>query len=150
MDNVNNVIETTTSSVSFANQQSIYRFGFKVAGNYITAKSFILSTSEGKLVRSRSYSGSGWASTWGLITVTPVTTPSDYFYYMSVLNENTSVDDTYTFNVVGSDNALYSGTKTVGSTNLGQGKFLSAKNITVSKKAFAPASGSIAQTDQVL
>jgi len=144
-----NTIIASTEKVDFTNEQSIYRFGFKTT-DHIAVKSILLASSANQLVRSRSISGSTWGSTCGLLLLSAPVTNSDGFYYLSVRNENTTANDTYTFNVVGNDDALYEGTKTIGSSNLGQGKFLSAKNIAVSQKTFAPATGSISEEADVI
>ena len=49
------------------------------------------------------------------------------------------------FSVNGDDNALYVGNKVVGSTNLGNGKFISAQNISVTKSNLAQASGTVTE-----
>ena len=70
---------------------------------------------------------------------------------MAVRNENTSANDTYTFNVVGSDNALYSGIKNIPGSVLEMGKYLAARKIVVNQKAFTPeASGSVETEGGVL
>ena len=141
-------VAIVTDVVTFDNEQSIYCFGFKSSGVAITAKSFLLSSSEGKLVRSRSFGSSDWESEKGIITVNPTVSGSEY--YMALRNENTSANDTYTFNVVGSDDALYSGTKNIPGTVLEMGQYLAARNIAVAKKTFAPETGEITQADDVL
>ena len=136
---------TASGDATFANQQSIYRFGFKVggAGEAIAVKSFMVSASQNLLYRSFSYSGSGWNPTSGPIAVeTNSSAPADHLYYVALCNENTSADETYTFTVVGSDNALYEGTKDVLAEKLGHGKFFNG-NISISQKSFAPASGAV-------
>lgn len=153
LDDVNHVI-TVTSTSAFANQQSIYRFGFKVggAGEAIAIKSFIVSSAQDKLVRSMTYDAGNWVPTYGSLSLNITgDQPLNNLYYLAIRNENTSVDETYTFSVVGADNALYEGTRTVDSKNLGYGKFLGAKSINVSAKALAPkASGSISKEIEVL
>ena len=136
---------TATGTATFTNQQSIYRFGFKVGGEVeaIAVKSFMVSASQNLLRRSFSYSGSGWNPTSGPIAVeTNSSAPADHLYYVALCNENTSADETYTFTVVGSDNALYEGTKDVLAEKLGHGKFFNG-NISISQKSFAPASGEV-------
>ena len=145
---------SATVDAAFANQQSIYRFGFKVggAGDAIAVKSFTISSAQGKLVRNRTYSAGSWVSNYGPLTMTSAAAPAGNLYYMSIRNENTSVADTYSFSVVGSDNALYEGTKDIASENLtSYGKFLGAKAITITKKALAPeATGEISSEIEVL
>lgn len=149
MDDVNNVIEVDTESVTFGNQQSVYRLGFKVSGTYINPKSFILSSAGNTLVRAREYGLEDWMSVFGPVTVTPTATPTDNFYYMAVRNETDAADD-MTFTVVGADNALYEATKTIPPTAQGLGKFVGIKNINLTKKSFAPATGTISAAADVL
>ena len=47
----------TTDDAVFVNQQSIYRFAFKVGGNYIDPKSFTITTSNGAMVTGREWNG---------------------------------------------------------------------------------------------
>ena len=139
----------TTDVIDFENEQSIYCFGFKDSGNPLTAAKSILLSSANGLVRSRTNADGNWVSETGVITVTPTVSGAEY--YMSVRNENTS-SDVYTFNVVGSDNALYSGTKSIPASALAEmGKYLSARSIAVAKKTFAPEeSGSVSADSDVL
>lgn len=140
IDDVNMTI-TTTAPASFTNEQSVYRFGFKVdgAGEAIAVKSFTITSNRGKLVLDREYSGSKWVSNYGSLTVESSSAPTDNIYYVSLRNENTTEDDTYSISVVASDNALYQGEKTIASSNLINGIFLGAKSLNVSGKKFAPA-----------
>ena len=132
----------TTTKANFANQESIYRFGFKVSGDYIDPKSFTVSAAGGQLVQSMSWNGSAWAADYGNISVTPASAPGDHFYYVSLRNDQTT-DDTYNFTITGSDDALYMASKAIPGTVLdAPGKFISAKNITATKPDFAPAGGS--------
>ncbi|MBQ9185525.1 MAG: hypothetical protein IJ151_06615 [Bacteroidales bacterium] len=150
LDEVNHTI-TASAPTKFANQQSIYRFGFKVGGTgeAISVKSFMLSSNQNKLVVNRTYS-SDWASEYGILTMTAAGNPTGNLYCMAIRNENTTADETYTFSVVGSDDALYEGSKTIGSAHLGNGKFLSAKSISISKKTFAPDATAISNESAVL
>ena len=131
----------TTTKANFANQESIYRFGFKVSGDYIDPKSFTVSAAGGKLVQSMSWNGSAWAPLYGNIGVTPASAPGDHFYYVSLRNDQTT-DDTYNFTITGSDDALYMASKNIPNSVLdAPGKFISAKNITATKPDFSPAGG---------
>ena len=141
---------TTTSGATFAHQQSVYRFGFKVSGDYIDPKSFTVSAAGGQLVQNMSWNGSAWAPLYGNIGVTPAAAPGDHFYYVSLRNDQTT-DDTYNFIVTGSDDALYMGSKAIPAGALGTpGKFISVKNIIVSQPSFTPASGSVDDPAEVL
>lgn len=154
VDDIDEGAHTITASVisSFANEQSVYRFGFKVggAGDAIEVKSFTISSEQGKIVRNRTYSAGDWVSNYGTLSVTSASAPAGNLYYMALRNENTTVADTYSFTVVGSNDALYEGTKTIASGNLGNDKFLSASSINVTQKALAPAPGTISEEIEVL
>ena len=140
VDEVNHSV-TTIGRAVFENQQSIYRFGFKAGGEYFDPKAFTVSAAGGKLVQSMSWNSSDWAPLYGSIGVTPASAPGDHFYYVSLRNDQTT-DDTYSFIITGSDDALYMGSKTIPASVLDTpGKFISAKSITISKPSFAPASG---------
>ena len=140
--------------ISFTTQQSVYRFGFKVggAGDPVAVKSFMVSSSQNQLVRTRTYEGGAWVSNYGPLSITTGTAPDGKLYCVSLRNDNKTEDDLYTFTVVGSDNALYEGTQAVTSGKLGNGKFLTAKKgISINKKDFTPAlSGSISSVNAVL
>lgn len=127
----------TTTSAAFENQQSIYRFGFNVNDTPLLVKEFTVSSNHNKLVTSRSYSG-GWTSTYGNLTVTRDIAVSDLLY-LSVRNENdnTSEADKFSFYVIGNNKALYLGEKDIPGDKLGNGKFISAQNIPVTKSNLA-------------
>lgn len=136
LDAVNRII-TVTSGANFQNQQSMYRFGFKVGGQVLSVKEFTLSSNHNKLVTSRSYD-EGWTSTYGNLTVTPSSATSDLLY-ISLRNENTTTTeaDQFSFYVIGEDNALYTGSKDIPGEKLGNGKIISAKSIAVTKPSLA-------------
>lgn len=137
----------TTSGARFENQQSIYRFGFKVSGTSLSVKQFSVIAASGLLVRQRSWNGSAWASTPGSITVTHPSATTDLLW-ASLRNEKagTSTEDTYSFTVIGSDNAAYLGEKAIPATVLDkQGRFISAKSVSVSKVIIAKSSSSVSE-----
>ena len=142
--------QVTATAASFANQQSVYRFGFKDGETYIDPKSFSISASGGKIVQSMSYSG-GWTPAFGDITVTPASAAGDHFYYVSLQNQSTA-NDTYSFVITGSDDALYLASKAIPASVLDvPGKFISAKSVSATKPSFAPApSGAIEAPENVL
>ena len=146
LDAATQTINVSSESVRFANQQSIYRFSFKVGGegNGIPVKSFIVASEAGKLVRSRAYENSAWTSVKGnlFVNTTSATAP----YLMSIRNENTAADK-YTFSVVGSNNELYIGEKAL--TGVINGKFYNA-TVSVTQKTFTTGTGSIESADDVL
>ena len=138
-------ITVTSDKAHFVNQQSIYRFHFKVSGTAISVKSFIVASDGEELVRSRSYN-SGWNSSYGNLFVNTLSaqTPS----LVSIRNENTDAER-YTFSVVGDDNKLYLGEKVI-SGGVVNSQFYNA-NITVEHKAFTPETvGSISEVSEVL
>ena len=132
--------------VSFQSEQSIYRFDFKENDVLKAVKWFTLSSSQNKLVTSRSYDN-GWVSNRGDLTVT-LTGDGAQSPYVSLRNEN-NTDDTYSFLVVGGDDALYSGTKEIPAGKLGNGKFL-APGVTLTKTDLHHSTGLIGEPDQVL
>lgn len=136
VDDVNRTI-SVASGADFENQQSVYRFGFKVSDTPLSVKEFTVSSDHNKLVTSRSYSG-GWTSTYGALIVTPAAATSELLY-LSVRNENTNTGeaDKFSFYVIGNDNALYLGEKDIPGDKLGNGKFISAQNIPVTKSNLA-------------
>ena len=128
---------TVKSGANFENQQSMYRFGFKVGGEVLSVKEFTLSSNHNKLVTSRSYD-SGWTSTYGNLIVRPSSATNELLY-ISLRNENTTTTeaDQFSFYVIGADNALYTGSKNIPGEKLGNGKFISAKSIAVTKPSLA-------------
>lgn len=136
LDKTNKTITTSTENATFANQQSVYRFGFKVSGSAIAVKSFTLFSAENTIVRTRSYNGNDWASEFGSITATPTSDPADHLYFMSVRNENTGSTNNYSFSVIGRDNALYEGEKAI-NKQLQNGKLYNA-SVNITQKAFTP------------
>ncbi len=132
---------TTTGGASFANEQSMYRFGFKAggAGDQIPVKGFTVSSIHNTLVRSRSWDGSAWAETFGPIAV-EVAGEALTLPYASLRNTRVGSGngDTYSFSVIGSDNALYLGGKDIPSSVMDvQGRFISAQSISVTKSNLA-------------
>ena len=112
----------TADAASFVNQQSVYRFNFTSGGNALNVKSFTVSSAKGQLVSSMLYN-KDWMSCTGPVDVTPVSAASEF--YVALRNDNTTEDDSYSFNAVGSDNAPYvGGSNTVSAANLGNGKYL--------------------------
>ncbi len=139
----------TTGSTVFTPEQSVYRFAFKDGGSTIAVESVVLTSSENKLVRERTYNGSGWESQYGSLSLNPTTTPSDNLYFMAIRNENTGSTNNYSFTAVGSDdNAFYEGTKDI-NVQLVNAKFYNA-NVNVSKKSFATSSGSVSTQGGVI
>ena len=143
----NNSVRTTNAL--FTNAESIYRFGFKNGENYLAPKSFTVTSAGNKLVQSMSWNGSGWEPAYGGLTVTPASAPQDHFYYVSIRNDQTAAD-TYNFVITGADDALYFATKAIPASVLDAPKFISAKSISATMPSFAPASGEINNTNDVL
>jgi len=113
---------TTTGTATFQNEQSIYRLDFKVNSSLKSVKWFSVSSSQNKLVTSRSYN-SGWVSNHGDLTVT-LTGDGATSPYVSLRNQNKTEADTYTFFARDYNNNLFRGTKEIPAANLGYGKFL--------------------------
>ena len=135
---------TTTGGASFANQQSMYRFGFKVggAGDQIAIKSFTVTSDNNALVRSRTWSGGDWTDTPGSITVTAASTLTLPYASLRNTRVGSGNGDTYSFSVIGSDDALYLGSKDIPSLVMDKhGKFISAPSISVTKPALAAPGG---------
>lgn len=135
-------IITTTSGANFENQQSMYRFGFKeyVTEETIPIKGFTVRSENAHFVRRRFWSGSDWTEDYGPISVN-VTSGTLSLPYASLRNTivNPSAEnDSYSFAVIGADDALYLGRKTIPSSVLTeQGKFISAKGVVV-RQAIVP------------
>lgn len=139
----------TTTAADFRNEQSIYRFSFKNGSNALSVKDFTVSAVGGNLVQSRTLSGSDWTSVKGALVVKPVAATTDPLY-ISLRNETTTADDTYSFVVTSDNNALYMATKTIPAAALATpGKFVSG-TITVTQPDFSPSSGEISNEDLVL
>ena len=132
---------TTTGGASFVNEQSMYRFGFKDggAGDQIPVKGFTVSSIHNTLVRSRSWDGSAWAETFGPIAV-EVAGEALNLPYASLRNTRVGSGngDSYSFSVIGSDNALYLGSKDIPSSVMTtQGRFISAQSVSVTRSNLA-------------
>lgn len=148
---VNTADQTVTASGAiFRNQQSIYRFGFKSGGSYLDPKGFTVTASGGKLVQGLSLSGSAWTPAYGGIAVSSASAPADHLFYVSLRNEQTA-EDSYSFLITGSDDALYTAVKAIPADVLdAPGKFINAREIEVSQPDFAPGSGNIDDPKNVL
>ena len=135
VDAINGTQVTTTADATFVNEQSVWRFGFKVGETTISVKQFSVASDHGKLAQTRSWNGSNWTSAYGTLSVTPAAATNQPLY-LAVRNENTetSGNDILSFYVFrGDDNALYTGTQTLSGDKLGNGKFLSAPAVSVTK-----------------
>ena len=131
VDSVDGSSIKTTGSVTFENQQSIYRFSFAENSTALSVKSFTLSSPNNKLVQSRSWSGGAWVSAYGSVAVTPSSATTNALY-LALRNEH-SGSDNYSFDIIGNDNALYLAGKEVAATKFANGQFLSGLNIAVTK-----------------
>lgn len=139
-----------TDNAHFTNVQSIYRFGFKLEENYLDPRSFTVEAAGGKLVQGFSYEVGEWMPSYGSLTITPAAAPEDHFYYVSLRNEFTATD-TYSFVIVGQDDALYTASKEIPARVLDvPGKFISAKSISVTKPSFAPVKETLSEPVEVL
>ena len=132
---------TTSANAVFSNQQSVYRFSFVKDGNPFNAAYFTVSAKSGKLVASRSYSG-GWVSSFGPVDVSLGKESSTA--YVALRNDNTSANDTYSFDVTDTKNAVYVGGKSIASEHLGNGKYLGA-DVELTQARVSKAAGSLSK-----
>ena len=142
--------EITTTTANFDNEQSIYRFGFKVGDNKIDPNDITISSANGTLISSRTLSSGGWADVPGSLTFNPTAT-SDHLYYVALRNTSSSAD-TYNFVIHDANSALYMASISNINATLLKGAFNSAKSIPTTQTRFAPddASGSVGDQSGVL
>lgn len=130
---------TASGSVNFTNEQSIYRFAFKLSGSDLSVKDFVLSAASNKVVQSRTLQSGAWTSNFGSIKVA-LTNATSELVYVALRNE-TEAEDTYAFIITGGDNALYAATKVIPVSVLGaQGKFITARSVAATKPSFGASS----------
>lgn len=141
IDKIVGTTVTTTADAQFENQQGIYRLDFNKS-----VKWFSVSSSQNKLVTSRSYSD-GWASAYGILSVSLASAASSP--YLSLRNENTTEADTYTFFVRDYNNNLLTGTKEIPADKLGNGKFLAPSVDLSAYSVPTQASGNISNTQDI-
>lgn len=134
---------TPASDASFENQQSIFRFGFNME-----MSSFTVTSAQNRLVVSRAFDGSDWTSTLGALVVNPGT-PADKDYFISIRNENESVDDRLYFSHIAEGGALYEGSQKIKTKHLGNDKYLVA-NVTMAQKTLDPSASTITKEEDVL
>ena len=108
-------VTVTDASTSFTSQQSVYRFGFKDGeNNAISVKQLTVNSKENKIVKQLTLgTDDTWTRTYGSLTITPEN-PTTELLYVAILNEQAETggqEDTYELSAIGSDNALYMGTK---------------------------------------
>ncbi|MBR6423439.1 MAG: hypothetical protein IKS47_01985 [Bacteroidales bacterium] len=137
---------STSGTATFQNQQSIYRLDFKVEGTPRRVNWFSVSSSQNKLVTSRSYDN-GWTSACGSLSVSLAS--STYSPYLSLRNENTTEADTYTFWVRDDKNDLFTGTKEIETQYLGYGKFLAPSVDLSAYSITTQASGDISNSQDI-
>ena len=139
----------TTTTANFENEQSIYRFGFKVGENKIDPSDFTISSANGTLISSRTLFSTGWEDNPGDITVTPTAT-SDHLYYVALRNTSSN-PDTYNFVIHDANSALYMASiGNIGATLL-KGAFNSAKSIPTTQTRFVPdATSTVGDQSEVL
>ena len=144
LDTSNNTI--TTTAASFENQQSIYRFAFRKSSSAFSIKDFKVSSAGNRIVSEMTLGGT---PTLGGLTVTPASATADPLF-VSIRNTGTA-EDTYNFIVTGSDDALYDVSKQIPARVLDvPGKFISATTMDLTKPSFAPASGTVSTSTEVL
>lgn len=138
---------TTTSSATFENQQSIYRFGFLHGGYTIPAEKVMITSNQNMLTKSvNAVSGSNTYFTSGeAMTVDLKTTPSaGELIYVAVRNGNTTQDDTFSFTIYDVNGATYKGSKTIPSGKLSS-PFVSAKTIPMDRLELLQYSTNVAE-----
>ena len=144
LDTSNNTI--TTTAASFENQQSIYRFAFRKSSSAFSIKDFKVSSAGNRIVSEMTLGGT---PTLGGLTVTPASATADPLF-VSIRNTGTA-EDTYNFIVTGSDDALYDVSKQIPARVLDvPGKFISATTMDLTQPSFAPASGTVSTSTEVL
>ena len=129
----------TSSTTTFQNQQSIYRFGFRhgtVDGPTIRSKTVRLTSNQGQLAKSVNvltgevtrYS-SGEPMVIDLPeALTQAEADANTLLYFAIRNGNKTADDTFSFTIYDNDGATYKGTKTIPSTIIDK-SFISAKTV---------------------
>ncbi|MBQ8461523.1 MAG: hypothetical protein IJ543_03790 [Bacteroidales bacterium] len=121
-----------TSGAHFANEQSIYRFGFYADATPLGVKLFAVDAASGRIVK-RIEDGT---SEYGTLKIIP-DSPTTELIYTSIRNESVAPEssgDTYYFTVVGSDGSTYLATKAIpGSVLDRHGRLISAKTIPATK-----------------
>lgn len=128
--------EITTTTANFDNEQSIYRFGFKVGDNKIDPSDFTISSANGTLISSRTLDQTnGWSDVPGSLTFNP-TANDDHIYYFALRNTSSSAD-TYNF-VIHVGSALYLASISNIDATLLKGAFNSARSIPTTQTRFAP------------
>ena len=136
----------TTPEVVFENQQSVYRFSFKVGENALSVKQCAVGAVSGKLMQKLSYDTgtNSWVSTPGSITVTTSAATTNPLY-VALRNELAGTPtpeqiaakttlDTYSFTVIDNNGFCYLGEKPIPASALNMhGRFIDAPDITVTR-----------------
>ena len=133
----------TSSSTTFQNQQSIYRFGFRygaVDGPTIRSKTVLLSSDRGQLAKSgNAVTGeitcfaNGETMTIELPeALTTDEATANTLLYFAIRNGNKTQDDTFSFTIYDNDGATYKGTKLIPQAKLAS-SFISAKTVPLNR-----------------
>lgn len=144
----------TTKSVNFANQQSIYRFGFRYGatdGPTIRTKTLHLTSNKGKIAKTvnavtaaNTYFASNEAMTIELSEALTQQEATDHaLIYVAIRNDNTSQADTFSFEIFDNDGATYKGSKEIPADKLSS-PFVSAKTILMNRLELLQYSTSVA------
>ena len=127
----------TDSDAEFRNLQSVYRFGFVcgASSTRVQTQSFSVSSASDALLRTR-ISGS---ELFGSISVVAPEGGLDYLYTaLCNTRAGSGKDDSYLFEVIGIDNALYMGSKHIPVDALNaQGRFIGVSGVPVQKAEMA-------------
>ena len=141
-------VTVTDASTSFTSQQSVYRFGFKDGeNNAISVKQLTVNSKENKIVKQLTLgTDDTWTRTYGSLTITPdPENPTTDLLYVAILNEQAETagqEDTYEFSAIGSDYALYMGTKATKGTEYdflaSKVQFNSAREVAMKQAELTP------------
>ncbi|MBR4380773.1 MAG: hypothetical protein IKP48_05895 [Bacteroidaceae bacterium] len=140
-------VKVTDSSTSFSSQQSVYRFGLKDGdNNAISVKQLMISSAKKMIVKQLTLgTDDKWTRTYGSLTITPPENPTTDLLYVAILNEQAETagqEDTYELSAIGSDNALYMGTKATKGTEYdflaSKVQFNSAREVAMKQAKLTP------------
>lgn len=122
-DNVGEVL-TTTTTVSFQNVQSMFRFKFTDGTNDINVTSLRIHSANDALGQKyRPIDNESEQYTCGDIIVSPATATTDYLYVSLRIKESSASGDMLTFTATDADGIVYQGTKAAPSAGFTNGKY---------------------------
>ena len=132
----------TSSTTTFHNQQSIYRFGFRygsTSGPTIRSKIVQLTSNQGQLAKNGNVLTGEitcFAPGEALVAdlqeaLTSAEADANTLLYFAIRNGNTTADDTFSFTIYDVDGATYKGDKLIPKEKLGS--FVSAKTVALNR-----------------